>query len=105
MRRPEGRFALALLFAASAAAADQPPSARVGRFVQQVAARYSVEEGLPSADVRRVVLSAEGRVFAETAAGWAAFEAERWQPTSPPTLDSPGIPEPTGARAWAASPT
>ena len=90
---------LALYVAAQAVGAAEVPSVRIGRFGQQVAIRYSVREGLPSPDVRRILLSAGGHVRAETAAGWATLEGERWRPTTPPALSTPEAPDVPHVRA------
>jgi hypothetical protein len=102
------RRSLALAALCSAAAAlgtAEVQSAPGGRFDQQVATRYSVGDGLPSPDVRRIVLSDDGRVLAETSAGWATFESDRWRPTAPPSPSSSETPGVPGVRARATSPS
>ncbi len=96
---------LVLCVSAPAIRAAEVPSVRVGRFGQQVATRHSVDEGLPSPDVRRIVLSDDGQVLAETTAGWAMLGGGRWRPTGPPSLPSFELPEVPRVRARATSPS
>ena len=63
--------------------AGEVPHVKVGRFPQEVATRFTVENGLPSNDVRSLHLGASGRVFAETSRGWAVFEKDAWSKCSP----------------------
>jgi hypothetical protein len=101
----EAVVGLAVLFLVPGDVVGATLPAQVGPFEQQVAVRYSVAEGLPSPDVRRIVLTPAGTVLAETAAGWAALEGEGWRRTPPPDVSSPepiAVPQ---ARARAASPS
>ena len=54
---------------------DEPQP--VGRFGQEVRTFHTMETGLPSNDVRNVVLQGE-KVFAETSAGWVVLEEGSW---------------------------
>lgn len=67
-----------LLALPSPLAQDPAAPVQVGTFLQQVATAYGMEDGLPSADVRRVLVLEDGSAWAETAAGAARFEAGRW---------------------------
>lgn len=52
---------------------------KVGAFEQQVHRPYTTGQGLPSNEVERIDIDAQGAVVALTAAGAAVFEGERWQ--------------------------
>ena len=66
---------MGILFVCGGTANADVPHVKVGRFPQEVASVFTVADGLPSDDATAVHLDAQGRVYAETAAGWAAL---RW---------------------------
>jgi hypothetical protein len=51
---------------------------RVGTFAAEVRTEFTVAQGLPSNDVQRVWIGADGRPYAMTAAGGARFDGDRW---------------------------
>ena len=48
-------------------------------FEQDVHRAYTTQEGLPDNNVLRVARDAGGRIVAETAGGWAIFQAGQWR--------------------------
>lgn len=67
---------------------------QVGNFVQEVGCRYAKADGLPSEDVHAIAVSADGAVYAGTAAGLARFDGVRWVTVS-------GVPAgPIDCLAW-----
>ncbi len=62
----------------------ESPSIKIGKFPQDFAVCYTVEQGLPSNDVQSVCLSADGQVFAETKKGWAAYRDGKWSKCDAP---------------------
>lgn len=76
------------------------PHVTVGRFPQEVASRYTVQQGLPSNNVEAVYLDSTGNAWAKTDQGWAVLRHDRWSPTdTPPTelsRDGQGQPAPAG---------
>ncbi len=77
---------LSCLFAA-AAAHSEVPSITVGKYPQEVAVKYSADDGLPSNDVRSVYIGADGSVYAETASGWAVLKERHWSGMQEPAQD------------------
>lgn len=68
---------------------------RVGTFHAEIRTEFSTGHGLPSSDVQRVWIGADGGIHALTAAGAARFDGARWVPSSavpPPsrTVSGPG---------------
>ncbi|HVX65645.1 MAG TPA: hypothetical protein VHA11_03535, partial [Bryobacteraceae bacterium] len=61
-----------------------------GTFPQEVRRFYTAADGLPSPDVRRIVIHADA-VYAETAAGAARFAAGRWAPAAIPAEAPPQL--------------
>lgn len=57
--------------------ADEIPF-KIGKFGQEVAARFTVEDGLPSENVYAVMLGEDGAVYASTEAGLARFDGGKW---------------------------
>ena len=57
----------------------------VGVFEQQVHRAYTVEHGLPDADVQRIYCDDLGRIVAVTARGAVIFNGDRWQSHSSAT--------------------
>src|SRR5208283_1587840 len=58
-----------------------PPAAtgvRVGVFPEEVSKTYTVNEGVPSNDIRSIAVTASGDVYAGTARGLARFSAGQW---------------------------
>lgn len=72
-----------VLAAGALAASTLFAGVRVGTFLQQRAASYTTADGLPSDDVRGVVVRG-GSVYALTAAGDAVFDGSRWRPSAAP---------------------
>jgi Two component regulator propeller len=60
------------------------PSVKIGKFPQEVAAAHTVDQGLPSNDVRTVHLGRAGQVYAETDKGWAVLKDGAWSKTDAP---------------------
>ncbi len=81
-------FAVLFAFPTVAWAANADvPHVTVGRFPQDVATCYTVENGLPSNDVRAIQLGEQGQVFARTEAGWAVFRDGSWSKCEAPTAE------------------
>ena len=85
---------------ASLAVADlsvaEVPHVKIGRFPQEVAAVFTVADGLPSDDVHALHLDSDGAVWAETGKGWAVSRRGRWSAADRPsmaTLDGHVSPE------------
>ena len=57
----------------------------VGRFPQEVAVSHTSSDGLPSDDVRHIVLSTDGHVLAETSEGWAIYGNDSWSACAAPS--------------------
>lgn len=74
------RIALLSFFALAIAAAQ---SLTVAPFPVEPREFFGARDGLPSADVRAVAITAPGVVYAATAAGIASFEGSRWTTVSP----------------------
>jgi len=74
---------------------------KVGVFRQEVRTEFTSAQGLPSDDVRRVWLDADGRPHALTAAGAARFDGQKWVRAAlrPPAANS--APGPGGLLAEA----
>jgi hypothetical protein len=70
-----------------AADADTPPY-KIGQFAQEVAAAFTVDNGLPSNDVRAIHLDSKGAVWADTDKGWAVFQNDAWTNATPPNPKS-----------------
>ena len=51
----------------------------VGTFEQQYHSRYTTKEGLPANEVKKIGLSQEGRIIAETSKGLAEFSGDNFQ--------------------------
>ncbi|KAA3660863.1 MAG: hypothetical protein DWQ10_05750 [Calditrichaeota bacterium] len=51
----------------------------VGTFDQQRHSRYTMNEGLPDNNVKKIGLSDQGRIIAETSGGFAEFDGERFR--------------------------
>jgi len=86
---------MGILFVCGGTANADVPHVKVGRFPQEVASDFTVADGLPSDDATAVHLDAQGRVYAETAAGWAAFQDGRWTAIdAPDTAAFPGFVDP-----------
>ena len=79
-------FATLVLSSTRGSLADEKPHVSIGRFPQEVASKYTVEDGLPSSDVKAVYLDQAGVVWAETARGWASLQAEAWSAGKSPDL-------------------
>jgi hypothetical protein len=64
----------------------------VGRFQAEVRTEFTAAQGLPSNDVQRIWIGADGRPHALTAAGGARFDGERWteEKAAPPPLAAAG---------------
>jgi hypothetical protein len=62
------------------------PHVKIGRFPQEVAAVFTVDDGLPSDDVQAVHLDSDGAVWAETEKGWAVSRRGRWSAADPPSM-------------------
>jgi len=71
-----GAFSLATVLVATLASAEAPP-AKVGRFGQEVAEKYTTAHGLPTNNVAHLAL-VEGEVVAVTDAGAARFNDGAW---------------------------
>jgi hypothetical protein len=56
----------------------------IERFPQEVATRYTVQQGLPSDNVLAVHLDSSGTAWAETDKGWAVLRKNRWSPKRTP---------------------
>ena len=67
-----------VLMLAWGACADTVP-AKIGRFPQEIAQKYTDAEGLPALDVKWVAIDASGTVRAMTSAGLARFAEGRWE--------------------------
>ena len=65
----------------------------VGAFAQQIHRAYTVEQGLPDNDVRRIGKDAHGAIVAVTARGNAVFDGVQWQPQ---TVLDPVLPPEAG---------
>lgn len=67
----------------------------VGTFPAEVRTEFTSAHGLPSNDVQRVWIGADGRVMALTAAGAARLDGERWAPVkvSPPASRNAASPD------------
>jgi len=84
------RFVVIIMFLALAGQRAMPqqgaksavPSAvtgvRVGVFPEEVHKTYTVNEGLPSNDVRSIAVTTSGEVYAATARGLARYSAGKW---------------------------
>ncbi len=72
------RLAAAGLAAVAVPAADFTPAPQ--RFRQETAARYSVAEGLPSADIQLLDLAADGRHRVFAGGRWSGLQAGAWAP-------------------------
>lgn len=70
-------MALALGWSGHAVAADVP-SIKVGTFKQEVATKFTTDQGLPTADVLSIAVGPDGAVYAGTAQGLARFSSGRW---------------------------
>lgn len=79
-------FGALVLISTRGALADEKPHVTIGRFPQEVASKYTVDDGLPSGDVKAVYLDQAGVVWAETARGWASLQAEAWSAGKSPDL-------------------
>ncbi len=80
-------IALTLLAMGDFAVAEVP-HVTIGTFSQEVATGYSVDDGLPSNDVRAVHLDHGGNVWAETSEGWAVFRSKKWAAIDAPAADT-----------------
>lgn len=81
--------AIVLLVAALALnARAESPHVQIGRFPQEVAACYTVDDGLPSNQVRAVHLGNDDAVFAETDKGWAVYNNGKWSPCDKPAANT-----------------
>ncbi len=74
--------------APAAGFAAEVARAALGRFPQEVAAVYSVKDGLPSNDVKGVWLDKRGTAWADTERGWAVLEAGKWLASDAPEGES-----------------
>ena len=84
---------LAIFLTAFSVRAAESPSVPVGTYNQETRTFYSQHDGLPSDDVRAVVVTRDDKVYAATAAGLAQFHDGAWKtiventPVWAPTLD------------------
>jgi sugar lactone lactonase YvrE len=72
---------------AVAVAQSEVPSVTVGKFPQEVAVKYTADDGLPSNDVRSVFVGTDGRIYAETTLGWAVLKKRHWSKVAVPGED------------------
>ncbi len=74
---------------------------RVGTFAAEIRTEYTTAQGLPSNDVRRVWIGADGRILALTAAGAARFDGTKWiaVTVAPPPANAAAGPDGTLAEA------
>ncbi len=79
-------FTALVLFPHAGLLADEKPHVSIGRFPQEVVTKYTVDDGLPSSDVKAVYLDQAGVVWAETTRGWASLQAEAWSAGKSPDL-------------------
>ena len=76
------RLGLAVLGLLSGTALAGPADSPTSKpFRQEIRTEYTRADGLPSIDVRRVAVDAEGRVWAATAGGTARFDGRSWSTT------------------------
>jgi hypothetical protein len=68
-------------------ATAEVPHVTIGQFPQEVAEHYTVEDGLPSNDVRSIHLDRNGTVWAETEGGWAIFRQGTWAAGKAPAAE------------------
>ncbi len=80
------RFSILILTCLLAVATGlaEVPSITVGKFPQEVATKYTTDNGLPSNDVRAIHVGADGMVYAETALGWAVLKKRHWSEVAEP---------------------
>ncbi|MCL4694054.1 MAG: hypothetical protein KJ060_16265 [Candidatus Hydrogenedentes bacterium] len=80
------RFSILILTCLLAVATGlaEVPSVTVGKFPQEVATKYTTDDGLPSNDVRGIYVGADGMVYAETALGWAVLKKHHWSRVAEP---------------------
>src|SRR6266508_908705 len=81
-----------------------PAAVKVGAFAAEVRTFYSTADGLPSGDVRDIVLR-DGKVCARTASGSACLAGGKWTAAvlaSPASPDLSGFPRPAAVRGSAA---
>jgi hypothetical protein len=79
---------LAVLAMAASTAYAEVPHVKIGKYPQEVATRYTSDEGLPSDDVKAVHLGTDGSVWVETAKGWATLKGETWSASKAPSTGS-----------------
>ncbi|MCF6285646.1 MAG: hypothetical protein L3K26_10700, partial [Candidatus Hydrogenedentes bacterium] len=59
-----------------------PKSLKVSTYSQELRTAYTTADGLPSDDVRAIVVTESGDVYAGTAAGLAKWAGEQWVPVA-----------------------
>ncbi|NLS97725.1 MAG: hypothetical protein GXX96_36760 [Planctomycetaceae bacterium] len=92
--------AILFLMTVFATRAAEVPQVKIGRFPQEVATVYTVDDGLPSNDVKAVHLDRSGAVWAHTEKGWATRQGNAWTPAgSPASKDLCGVVDPQGYAA------
>lgn len=69
-----------LLICVPVCATESPPAlpVHVGTFDQQIHTAFTEADGLPSNDVRRIAIGADGMVFVDTSNGPARLDGGRW---------------------------
>ncbi len=70
------------------AAGAESTSTKIGKFPQEYAQCYTIEQGLPSNDVLSVCLDAQGRIFAQTQKGWAVWSDRKWSKCDAPAANA-----------------
>ena len=93
----------AVLVASTLVASTLTAAVRVGTFKTEVRTFYSTADGLPSNDVRHILLR-NGEVVAETSLGWSRLAGTKWLPESAqeiPKVISPQLFPREGNRSWA----
>lgn len=75
---------LPLCLLATIVAHSEVPSITIGKFPQEVAVKYTTDDGLPSNDVQSVYIGTDGLAYAETASGWAVLKNGRWAAANAP---------------------
>ena len=72
------RIFLLSVAVSSLAAASDPPSLKVGSYLEEVSDTYGVADGLPSPEVHAIASGGPHTAYAGTEAGLAHFDGERW---------------------------